>query len=49
MYAMSCFERTGKRAAFDCLLKNGANLNLVDFYGKSIEDYAADRGVVGLF
>ena len=48
MYAMSCYERTGKRAAFDLLLKSGAQLDRVDFFGKSIKDYAAERSVIGL-
>ena len=49
MYAMSFYERSNNRLAFDFLLENNANLDLCDASKKSIKDYAFQRNVTGLF
>lgn len=49
MYAMTHYEKTGKRLAFDLLIKHGASLDLCDTSGLSIKDYAKKRAVFGLF
>jgi hypothetical protein len=35
--------------SFDLLLKNRANIELLDVYNKTIQDYARQRNVIGLF
>jgi methionyl-tRNA formyltransferase len=49
MYAMTHYENTGERCVFDLLIKHGANLDLRDFSGLSLKDYAKNRAVRGLF
>lgn len=49
MYAMTNYEKTGEKCVFDLLIKYGAKLDLRDFSGLSIKDYAKKRAVFGLF
>jgi len=49
MYAMSNYEKTQSRLSFDLLLQNGADVDLRDMHDKTIEDYAQQRNVIGLF
>lgn len=49
MYAMSHYEDSGQREGFDMLLNAGANIELSDIFGKSIREYALERGVSTLF
>lgn len=49
MYAMTHFENTGKRLAFDTLMDFGASMDLRDYRGFSVLDYAKERNVYGLF
>ena len=49
MYAMTHYESTGEKRVFDLLIKHGANMDLRDFSGLSLKDYAKNRAVRGLF
>lgn len=49
MYAMTHYENTKQRLVFDALIDFGANLDLRDYHGFSIMDYAKERAVRGLF
>ena len=49
MYAMTFYEKSKQRLAFDTLIEFGANKELRDMRHNSIEDYADDRGVLDLF
>ena len=49
MYAMSHYENTTNRSAFDLLLRFGANVDLRDYFGLTILEYAQKRNVVDLF
>ncbi len=49
MYAMTYYENTRQRLAFDLLLEHGANIDLRDYRGLSIKDYAKKRAVRDLF
>ena len=49
MYAMTNYENTKNRLAFDMLIKFGANKYIRDNHGLTIHDYAKKRNVLGLF
>ena len=49
MYAMTHYENTQQRLAFDTLIELGADKELRDNRNLSIEDYAKERKVLGLF
>ena len=49
MYAMTHYENTQQRLAFDTLIELGADKELRDNHNLSIEDYAKERKVLGLF
>jgi methionyl-tRNA formyltransferase len=49
MYAMSNYEKSRSRLSFDLLLKHRADVELHDVYNKTIQDYARQRNVIGLF
>jgi len=49
MYAMTNYENTKNRLAFDMLIKFGADKYLRDNHGLTIHDYAKKRNVLGLF
>lgn len=48
MYAMTNYENTKSRVAFDILIQFGANKYLRDSHGLTIHDYAKKRNIVGL-
>ena len=49
MYAMSFYELSKEKSVFDALIKSGADTEILDFYSKTIKDYALERNVKGLF
>lgn len=49
MYAMTHYEDTNQRLVFDALVDFGANMDLRDFRGYSIKNYAVEKSITGLF
>lgn len=49
MYAMSFYELSKERSVYDALIKYGADTEMLDFYSKTIKDYASERNIEGLF